>query len=103
MESISKEGEPVLPSLFSFSHWKKATTDPKIRRIELALIFSIGLLFGIVMKDLATRSITIGYEDYTVQTPKNRIDFNITERKVLSKGGSSFGLGSPENGEVCSQ
>ncbi len=86
MEPISSEGGQSLSSLFSFSLWKKGAHDPKMRRVELALIFGIGILLGIVLKDIANNSVTIGYQDYTVRTPADRIDFNAIERETLSKG-----------------
>lgn len=86
MEPISNEGGQSLSSLFSFSSWKKAVHNPKIRRVELALIFGIGILLGIAMKDIARNTVTIGYQDYTVRTPDNRIDFNTVERETLEKG-----------------
>ncbi|MFZ1720829.1 MAG: hypothetical protein WAU28_05830, partial [Candidatus Moraniibacteriota bacterium] len=86
MEPIPNEGGQNLSSLFSFfsfSEWKKSVHDPKMRRVELALIFGIGILLGIVLKDIARNTVTIGYQDYTVHTLTNRIDFNDIEREVL--------------------
>ncbi len=100
MEPISSEGGQSLSSLFSFSSWKKAVHNPKIRRVELALIFGIGILLGIAMKDIARNTVTIGYQDYTVRTPDNRIDFNMVEREVLRGGGTSSGSNSAE---TCSE
>ena len=60
-----------------------------MRRVELALIFGIGIFLGIALKDIARNSITIGYQDYTVQTPVDRIDFNATERETLTKGNAT--------------
>ena len=60
-----------------------------MRRVELALIFSIGILLGIAMKDIARNMVTIGYQDYTVQTPASRVDFNAVEREVLRGGDAS--------------
>ncbi len=102
MEPTSEKGRFVLPSFFSFSEWKKGITEPKIRRIELALIFCISCILGVALKEIATRSITIGYDDYTVETPENRIDFNGVEQEILSKGGSSLGRENASE-ESCSQ
>lgn len=86
MKPISSEGGQNLSSLFSFSSWEKGAHDPKMRKVELALIFGIGILLGIVLKDIAGERLTIGYQDYTVRTPADRIDFNSVERETLSKG-----------------
>ena len=103
MESISNGGGQDLPSLFSFSAWKKGVTGRKMRCIELSLIFAIGIVIGVILKEFATRSITIGYQDYTVQTQENRIDFNAVERNILAKGASPFGTENSGTVGSCSQ
>jgi hypothetical protein len=53
--------------------------------VELVIIFGIGIFLGIVAKDIGGNTLTIGYQDYTVRTPKNRIDFNVLERETITK------------------
>lgn len=97
------EGGQDLPSLFSFSTWKKGVTGRKMRSIELTLIFGIGITFGVILKEAAIRSITIGYQDYTLQERENKIDFNEVERSILAKGNSPFETENSGNAGICSQ
>lgn len=97
------EGRQSLSSLFSFSAWKKGVADPKMRRIELALLFGIGLALGIALKSIGNNTFTIGYQDYTVRERENRIDFNAIERDLLAKSSSSLGRENAAKAGICSQ
>lgn len=70
--------------------------------MELVLIFGIGILLGITLKTMATNSLTIGYEDYTVVAVDNRIDLNQVEKSVLARNESPFASNTGKGG-YCSQ
>lgn len=74
-----------------------------MRRIELALFFGIGIFLGIILKNIAINTFSIGYQDYTIQTEESRIDFNAVERNILAKGKSSFNAGNSVSAGICSQ
>jgi hypothetical protein len=78
-----------LPSLFSFGN--KGVTHTKARRVELLLLFGIGIVLGITLKTFAVHSFTIGYLDYTVRRPSAPIDLNATEKQVLAHGSAPLG------------
>lgn len=71
-----------------------------MRRTERVLLFGIGVLLGIVLKNIASQSVTIGYEDYTLQTLDNQVYFNVIEDETLTKNNASV---TSKNANVCSE
>lgn len=52
----------------------------------LAVFFIVGLLFGVAAKTLASRSITLGYRDYTVSDrDRSAVDLNAVQKRLLSR------------------
>ncbi len=103
MEPILNEGGQDLSSLFSFSSWRKRPDDPKIRKVELALLFGIGVLLGIAAKDIGRHFLTIGYGDYVVQTPAQKIDFNRIGQELLTTSTNEPEATDASRGGTCSE
>lgn len=103
MEPIPDEGGHVLSSLFSFHSWEKRSDDPKIRRVELVLLFGIGILLGIAAKDVSRHFLTIGYGDYAVKAPAEQIDFNRIGQEILAAGKRESGSTDMNRAGTCSE
>lgn len=103
MEPRNDERPSALFSLFSFSEWKNKATEPNMRRVELALFFGIGIILGITLKNIATETFTIGYQDYTISRQENSIGFDNAERRALSKKSQPSDAETTNSGKSCSQ
>ncbi len=103
MEPRNDKTPSALSSLFSFSEWKNKATEPKMRRVELALFFGIGIILGITLKNIATETFTIGYQDYTISRQTNSINFDNAESRALSKKSLASDAETTDSRKSCSQ
>lgn len=55
------------------------------RYIELALIFVLGFLLGIAIKNEAVKKITIGFEDYKLNQTTQKYNINQLQENLLNK------------------
>lgn len=65
--------------------------------IELALIFILGILIGIVVKIEATKKITIGFNDYQMKIVKQDFDINKLQLEVVKKNSQISNEGDDNN------
>lgn len=70
---------------------------------DLALLFIVAILIGASIKSIATDTITMGFDDYTLAPEGVSIDLNTVQKQVLSEGGSLTLSRSIPAGGVCSQ
>jgi len=75
------------------SELKETSEEPKEKLrnkkrdlyIELVLLFILGILLGIALKNEAARRITIGFDDYKMNIMKSDFDINQIEKDILDK------------------
>jgi F0F1-type ATP synthase assembly protein I len=51
--------------------------------VEFVLLFILGVLLGIALKNEATRRVTIGFDDYKMNIMKSDFDINQIEKDIL--------------------
>ena len=63
--------------------------DPKKKKydlyIEFVLLFILGVLLGIALKNEAARRVTIGFDDYKMNIMKSDFDINQIEKNILEE------------------
>lgn len=69
---------------------------------DLIALFIIAVILGAGLKSIATGTVTIGFEDYTLAPEETLYDLNALQKKLIDEGGRIDGSTVAE-GEACSE
>lgn len=71
-------------------------------RRDLAVLFGIAILCGIILKIIAAHTVTIGFEDYKVVSQSSPYDIKVVQKRLVEQGGVSVSS-DVVSGGACSE
>ncbi len=89
VERATASDRPVFPgirkSFMSVRRYAVSVGDRMTVKERLLVFFAIGAVIGFGAKAIASGSLTIGYQDYTLKTRRQPYDLNEIERRLAEK------------------
>lgn len=92
-----KDGKYFLKTLYA-----RLVTHGEYTKRDLAVLFIVAFFAGIGSKAVATQTITIGFEDYTLPPKETLLNLNDVQKKMIENG-SAFIENDAIQGGVCSE
>lgn len=92
-----KDGKYFLQTLYA-----RLVTRGEYTKRDLAVLFIVAFFAGVGFKAVATQTVTIGFEDYTLPPKETLLNLNAVQKKMIENGNAFIGNDAVQGG-VCSE
>lgn len=73
--------------------YERLVVEGKYTKRDFAVLFIAAVILGIAFKAVATDTVTIGFEDYTLAPQETLYDLNAMQQTLIQRGGVSVSDG----------